>query len=229
MPITIALSYMVQYVGFLLPDTWLVRLAGIAGESLPPRVTKVICREFAIFSAILVTRIAAVVVTVTLGSKLLAYSGYEYLDEPTNGLAQVFFVAAVVLSVSPGLEIQKLEIRCALLRITPAAKFRRMKPMLRLLAVACALSLVTSSILTAVNIGRLEAEKLIEGTSRNSLEITFKLKGNPVRTTQTYILVLIQGDNYYVVEQENPAPAKPLLHVFPRDEVVSATIEKMNP
>lgn len=90
------------------------------------------------------------------------------------------------------------------------------------------ISIIVFSSYSAITFGRTEAEKLIEGKSRNSLEISFTTKDNSLKPSEHFILVMIYDDDYYVTKMASPAPSKPTLLVIPKDDVKNFTIQRLN-
>ncbi|MCK5644111.1 MAG: hypothetical protein KAJ19_25150 [Gammaproteobacteria bacterium] len=78
--------------------------------------------------------------------------------------------------------------------------------------------------------GNSDAEELIKGSSKNSLEIQLMLKDNNNTQFQneTLILIMLQNNNYYIMEKDETAPKNPKLYIIPSNQVEMAIISKVN-
>ena len=78
--------------------------------------------------------------------------------------------------------------------------------------------------------GNNDAENLIKGSGKDSLEIQLMLKDNNNIQFQnkTLILIMLQNNNYYIVEKNETAPKNPKLYIIPSDQVDMAILSKIN-
>lgn len=78
--------------------------------------------------------------------------------------------------------------------------------------------------------GNNNAETLIEGSGKNSLEIQLMLKDNNSIQFQnkTLILIMLKNNNYYIVEKNETTPKDPKLYIIPSDKIDMAMISKIN-
>jgi hypothetical protein len=81
--------------------------------------------------------------------------------------------------------------------------------------------------ISSTNMGINSAKSLIDGESPQSIEIFFNLK-EPISciANKSLVLIMYYDKNYYVVENQKPAPLNPILFIIPENQINSTSLRR---
>ncbi len=152
-------------------------------------------------------------------------------------MATVPFLIGIAMYVSSSVEFYIL-ILISLLLLTAAAVLSLRKQSiiykLRMLSLVTQIFILifffVVSVYLAISLGEIRGIKIIEGTSYDSLKISFSWKEAPPAELGggDLMLVIYRDGKYYVVKKEQPAPRLPKVYVIYDEQINYAEISRIN-